>query len=65
MVFEFGSRDPLLPILNSGNTICFSDTVSRDVEKVGEEFYDTLLLLLTSSRVIRLPQPVGVRRIGS
>jgi len=42
MVFSYGSRDPLSPILNSGDTSCFSDTFSRDAAGVCEEFYDTL-----------------------
>ena len=42
MVFGYGSRGPLSPILNSGYNGCFSDAVSRVATEVCEEFYDTL-----------------------
>ena len=42
MVFSRQQRDPLLPGLNSGDSGCFSDTVSQGAAEVCEEFYDTL-----------------------
>ena len=42
MAFEDRSRSLLLPVLSLDNIDCFSDTVSRAVAEVWEEFYDNL-----------------------